>query len=322
MGGILVLAEHRKGNLLDVTWEMLNKGAYLAGASGMELSVLLPGYNIEAVSGKLAQSADQVLVIDDKRLENYNYEVYRDLLADIFREQRPELIIIGHTTLGMDLAPGLAAYLDIPLTTACIDFSLQNGSLSAVRQMYDGKVNAEVSCTGNTGYMVTVRPGSFPVEGQQSFNGRVNNITVPIKEPLKSKFIENIEAITGSVDITQADILVSVGQGIGDKKNIPIVEELATLLGGSLSCSRPVVDKKWLTKEHQVGSSGKTVKPKIYIAIGISGSFQHLMGLKGGTIIAINKDPKAPIFRVADYGIVGDLFQVIPVLKEKIKALK
>jgi electron transfer flavoprotein alpha subunit len=147
-------------------------------------------------------------------------------------------------------------------------------------------------------------------------------ITLPIREVERTKFVEYVEVALGGIDITQADILVSIGQGIGDKKNIPLIEELANILGGRLSCSRPIVDKKWLPKEHQVGSSGKTVKPRVYLAIGISGSFQHLMGIKGGTIIAINKDPKAPIFRVADYGIVGDLFQVVPLLKEKAKALK
>jgi electron transfer flavoprotein alpha subunit len=222
----------------------------------------------------------------------------------------------------MDLAPGLAAHLNLPLITSCIDFHLEDDKLTGVRQMYDGKVNAEIASSGHATYVVTVRPGSFVSQGQAALNGKIENITIPVKSPERIKFIESIEAVLSGVDITKADILVSVGQGIGDKKNIPLVEELATLLNGTLSCSRPVVDKKWLTKDRQVGSSGKTVKPKVYLAIGISGSFQHLMGLKGGTIIAINKDPKAPIFRVADYGIVGDLFQVIPVLKEKVKAIK
>jgi electron transfer flavoprotein alpha subunit len=221
----------------------------------------------------------------------------------------------------MDLAPRLAAHLNIPLSTACIDLKLDSGKLASVRQMYDGKVNADIAFPGAESYMVTVRPGAFSSEDPE-LTGEIKEMPVDAKDPEKVKFVEYIEAALEGVDITQADILVSVGNGIGDKKNIPLVEELAAALGGRLSCSRPIVDKKWLPKPHQVGSSGKTVKPKIYLAIGISGSFQHLMGIKGGTIIAINKDPKAPIFRVADYGIVGDLFQVVPVLQEKAKALK
>ena len=261
-------------------------------------------------------------MLDDAKLGNYNSEIYCQALAPFINETKPVLTMIGHTALGMDLAPRLAAHLNLPLSTACIDLKFNDGKLATVRQMYDGKVNADILCSGSERYLVTVRPGSFPADGPAITGGEIKEITMALKDAERTKFIEYVEAALGGIDITQADILVSVGNGIGDKKNIPLVEELATIFGGRLSCSRPIVDKKWLPKEHQVGSSGKTVKPKVYLAIGISGSFQHLMGLKGGTIIAINKDPKAPIFRVADYGIVGDLFQVVPVLKEKAKALR
>jgi electron transfer flavoprotein alpha subunit len=321
MGIIIVLAEHRRGTIQDVTWEMLTKGAELASSSGHELMAVILGANVRGLAEKLAARAGKVWLVEEAGLNNYNSEVYCSTLADLIRRNKPVLTLIGHTAFGMDLAPRLAASLNTPLSTACIDLQLTDGKLSAVRQMYDGKVNAEVSCAPAESYMMTVRPGSFPVEGR-ACTGEIITISLPIKEAERTKFIEYVEAALGGIDITQADILVSVGQGIGDKKNIPLVEELATILGGKLSCSRPIVDKKWLPKEHQVGSSGKTVKPKVYLAIGISGSFQHLMGIKGGTIIAINKDPKAPIFRVADYGIVGDLFQVIPILKEKARALK
>jgi electron transfer flavoprotein alpha subunit len=222
----------------------------------------------------------------------------------------------------MDLAPSLAARSGIPLSTDCIDLRLEEGKLTTIRQMYSGKVNAEISFPGASEYMVTVRPGSFPMEGGESKAGEIKSLSFPLEEIECKRFIEYVEAPVGAVDITQADILVSVGRGIGDSKNIPLFAELAETLGGSLACSRPIVDKKWLPKEHQVGQSGKTVKPKVYIAFGISGAFQHLMGIKGGTIIAINKDPRAPIFRVADYGIVDDLFKVTPLLKEKVKELK
>jgi len=322
MGGILVIAEHRKGDLLDVTWEILNKAAVVSESTGQRVTAVLAGFNVRAMAEKLAGRAHKVVVVDNPELANYNYEVYRDVLTGIIKNLRPVLILIGHTTTGMDLAPALAAHLNIPLATACIDFSIEDGKLTAIRQMYNGKVNARVCFSSSDCYMVTLRPGSFSVETENAWGGEIQSISLEVEKPSGIKFIRSVEAALGEVDITQADILVSVGQGIGDKKNLQLVEELAALLGGTLSCSRPVVDKKWLPKERQVGSSGKTVKPKVYLAIGISGSFQHLMGLKGGTIIAINKDPRAPIFRVADYGIVGDLFQVVPVLKEKIKSLK
>ena len=322
MSGIFILAEHRQGNIQDVTWEMLTRGAELASASGHELVAVLLGFNVISLAGKLASRAKKVLLVDDEKLKDYNSEVYGAALSYLINDNQPVLTMIGHTSFGMDLAPRLAAHLNMPLSTACIDLQLKDGKLAVVRQLYDGKVNAEVLCSGSDRYMVTVRPGSFPVEGQSSTVGEVKNVTVAIKESEKIKFIEYVEAALSGIDITQADILVSVGQGIGDKKNLPIVAELADILGGRLSCSRPIVDKKWLPKEYQVGSSGKTVKPRVYLAIGISGSFQHLMGIKGGTIIAINKDPRAPIFRVADYGIVGDLFQIVPILKEKARALK
>jgi electron transfer flavoprotein alpha subunit len=322
MKRIIVLLEHRRGVILDVSLEMLQKGAVIAASNGSELIAILLGNNVGNLAAELSQKVNRVLVVDNPYFSNYNYESYLDILTNLIKEQSPELIIIGHTTTGMDLAPGLATHLNLPLITSCIDFQLQDNKLTGIRQMYDGKVNAEVTSAGHPAYVVTVRPGSFPIQEQAKLEGKIESLAIPVKEPVNTKFIESIEAVLTGVDITKADILVSVGQGIADKKNIPIVEELAVLLNGTLSCSRPIVDKKWLPKERQVGSSGKTVKPKVYLAIGISGSFQHLMGLKGGTIIAINKDPRAPIFRVADYGIIGDLFQVIPVLKEKVKAIK
>jgi len=319
---IFVLAEHRRGSLRDITWEMLNRGQELASGSGSELVAVLLGYGVKNLAGELAQRADQVLLVEDERLENFNGEIYQQVLSHIISEHKPVLTLIGHTAFGMDLAPSLATQLGIPLSTDCIDLHLENGTLTAIRQMYAGKVNAEISFPGAKEYIVTVRVGSFPAEGEESKAGEIKSLASTVEDVEYKKFIEYVEAVAGEVDITQADVLISVGNGIGDSKNIPLVAELAEAMGGCLSCSRPVVDKKWLPKERQVGTSGKTVKPKIYLAIGISGAFQHLAGIKGATILAINKDPKAPIFRVADYGIVGDLFKVVPLLKERVNELK
>lgn len=322
MSSIFVLVEHRRGVIQDITWEMLSKGRELTSGSDSQLVALLLGHGVRGFAQELAGRADQVLLAEDERLENFNSEIYQKVLSHLIGEHRPVLTLIGHTAFGMELAPSLAAQLDIPLSTDCIDLHLENGKLTATRQMYGGKVNSEVSFPGASEYMVTVRPGSFPAEGEGSKGGEIKSLSFSPEETEYKKFIEYVEAAAGEVDITQSDILVSVGSGIGDSKNIPLVAGLAEALGGQLSCSRIVVDRKWLPKERQVGTSGKTVKPKVYIAIGISGAFQHVAGIKGGTIIAINRDPKAPIFRVADYGIVGDLFRVVPLLKEKIEELK
>ncbi len=318
MSGIYVLAEHRKGEIRDITWEMLARGRELAAQSGDKLTAVLLGYQVSDFAADLARRADEVLVIEDETLENFNGAIYQKVLAELTRENQPTLTLIGHTGFGMELV----GQPDVSLTTDCIDLRLDDGVLKATRQMYGGKVNAEISFPAAQNYMVTVRPGSFPAEVEEVKTGEIKTLRLPLEEPDFQKFIEYIEPPEGEVDITRADLLVTVGQGIGDKKNINMIAELAELMGGVMACSRPIVDKKWLPKERQVGISGKTVKPRVYLAIGVSGAFQHITEIKGGTIIAINKDPRAPIFRVADYGIVADLFAIIPELIAKLKEMR
>ena len=324
MNEIIVLAEHRQGELRDVTWEMLSKGRQLAETLGAEIGVALLGKGVKNLAEALKPKAHRVFLVEDDRLEFYNSETYEKVLIQLITERRPFLTLIGHTATGMDFAPSLAARLKMPLATDCIEVDLQGETLSLTRQLYAGKVNGTVSFLKKDPYMVTVRSGSFPVLERDPLPGEVVSIPSPLtEEGLAKRFLQYVEAAVGEVDITQADILVSIGRGIKDSENIPMVKELAQALGAALSCSRPVVDKKWLPKGCQVGTSGKTVKPKVYIAIGISGAFQHVAGMKGaGTVIAINKDPKAPIFSVANYGIVADLFKMVPVLKNRIKELK
>ncbi len=324
MNEIMVLAEHRRGELRDVTWEMLSKARQLGESLGAEVSVALFGKGVNPLAEALKPKANRVLLVEDDRLESFNTETYEKVLIQLMTERKPSLTLIGHTAMGMDLAPGLAARLKMALATDCIGIDPEGDSFSVTRQLYGGKVNAKVSFLKKGPYLFTVRPGAFPVVEKDSLPGEILPVVSPLTdEGLARRFIEFVEAAAGEVDITQADILVSVGRGIKDPENIPMVKELAEALGGALSCSRPVVDKKWLPKACQVGTSGKTVKPKVYIAVGISGAFQHIAGMKGaGTIIAINKDPKAPIFNVAQYGIVGDLFKIVPVLKEKAKEFR
>ncbi len=325
MKEIIVVAEHRRGELRDVTWEMLSKGRDLSESLGGELSVVLLGKDVKNMAEALKPKANRVLLIEDHRLEFYNSESYEKVLTQLITERKPLLTMIGHTATGMDFAPSLAAHLKIPLATDCIGIEPNDETFALTRQIYGGKINAAVSfLKPSPQYMVTVRAGAFPAVEKPPLSGEIVSLPSPLTdEGLARRFLEYVEAAAGEVDITQADILIAIGRGIKDAENIPMVKELADSVGGVLACSRPVVDKKWLPKGCQVGTSGKTVKPKVYIAIGISGAFQHVAGMKGsGTIIAINKDPKAPIFGVAQYGIVADLFKIVPVIKDKIKELK
>ena len=324
MKEILIFAEHRRGELRDVTWEMLSKGRQLAETIGANLGVALLGKGVNHLAEALKPKANKIFLIEDEHLEFYNSETYEKVLIQLIIERKPFLTLIGHTAIGMDFAPSLAAHLKMPLATDCIGIDLKGETFSLTRQLYGGKVNAVVSFIKKGPYMATVRSGAFPVFEKDPLAGEIVPLPSPLTgEGLAKRFLQYVEAAAGEVDITQADILVSVGRGIKAPENITMMKELADAIGGTLSCSRPVVDKKWLPKACQVGTSGKTVKPKVYIAIGISGTFQHIAGMKGaGTVIAINKDPKAPIFGVAQYGIVADLFKIVPVLKEKIKELK
>jgi electron transfer flavoprotein alpha subunit len=321
---ILVVAEHRRGELREVTWEMLSKARQLAESLGAGVSVALLGKGVSSFAEALRKGCSRVFLIEDERLEFFNSETYQPVLAHLHSEREPILTLIAHSTQGMDLAPSLAVHLKIPLATDCVGIDWVENTWSLTRQMYGGKLSARVSFSREGPSMITARPGAFPVCEGPSLQGEIISPPASLSEGVLAKrFLEYLEAAVADVDITQADILVSVGRGIKGTENIPMAKELADAVGGVLACSRPVVDKKWLPKGCQVGTSGKTVKPKVYIALGISGAFQHLAGMKGAeTIIAINKDPKAPIFGVAHYGIVGDLFKLIPVIKDKLKEMR
>ncbi len=320
---ILILAEHRRGEIREITFEMLAKGREIAQKTNSRLSTIILGKNIRDKVEVLARYADRVLMIDDDRFEFFNSDLYQQVLSNIIREVKPILTMIGHTSYGVDLAPSLATSLNIPLITDCLDLDIQDGRLIAVRQMYGGKIYARLNVRKSESYIATIRQGVITAS-EGTLKGEIIELPPPsIIEPVKKKFIEYVLPKIGEVDITSADILVAIGRGIKDQANIPLAEELAKTLGGVLACSRPIVDKGWLPSDRQVGSSGKTVKPKLYLALGISGAFQHIIGMKSSQlIIAVNKDPNAPIFNVAHYGVVEDLFKIVPILTEKIKELK
>jgi electron transfer flavoprotein alpha subunit len=291
---IFALVEHRQGVIRDITYELLACGRKLAEKQNTKLTAVLLGYSTEQLVEKLKTQAHRLLVIDNEIYKEFNSETYQITLSEIIKKQNPVLTLIGHTAFGMDLCPALASQMNIPFTTDCLDVEIADNKFKVIRQMFDGKLDARVLLRENPSYMITLRIGCFPAE-----------------------------EISFEVDITKADIVVSVGRGIKEQSNLPVIEDFVGAIGGVLACSRPVVDAGWLPKDRQVGSSGKTVKPKLYIALGISGAFQHIVGMKSAdTIIAVNKDPNAPIFNEADYGIVDDLFKVIPAFKNKIVELK
>ena len=324
MGEIFILVEHRQGRIRDITYEMLGAGEKIAAEQGSSLTAVLLGHGVKNVAEELALRASKVLVVEDETLENFNSPPYQKVLSALYTKYQPFLTLIGHTAFGMDLAPRVSVELGLPLATDCIGLSTQGFRLKATRSIYGGKVQASVSLRESPGYLATIRPGTFPAKTPAEKKGGIVIEPSPLSETFDARrFVEYFEAPLTGEDITKADIIVSVGQGIGGPENIPLAEEVAKNLGGVLACSRPVVDRNWLPKERQVGISGKTVKPKVYIAIGISGAFQHVTAMQGSeTIIAINKDPRAPIFSVADYGIVDDFQNILPVLKEKTKGMK
>jgi electron transfer flavoprotein alpha subunit len=325
MTGIFVLAEHRQGQLRDITFEMLTKARELAEKTNAEPVAVILGKDVREHAKNLAEHAKKILLVEDARLENFNSEAYQRVLSHLIKEHKPVLSIIGHTSYGVELAPRLAASLNIPLATDCIDLAFEGDTFTITRQMYGGKVNAKATLRKSESYMVTVRQAAFQAQKPPApLNGQIIEVPSPLTEEITTKrFLEYVLPPPGGVDITAAEVLVGIGRGIKDQSNIPMVEELAKALGGVLACSRPIVDKGWLPSDRQVGTSGKTVKPKLYIALGISGAFQHVLGMKNSDlIIAVNKDPKAPIFSFSDYGVVEDLFKVVPVLKNKISELK
>jgi len=321
MGDIFVVAEHRQGELREITLQMLSKANELSQTLSHTLTAIMIGAGDEAFMRELTKRADRVIAVGDEQLRNFDADLYKEILHRLIGEHRPFLTLMGHTPWGMDLAPALSIKSGLPLATDCVDIRVEDGRPIVIRQIYSGKIFSKVAFKASEGYLVTVRPGAFPPDEIEERDGELVKMEIPGDLPESRKqFVEFVDTGAGEIDIGQADLLVSIGRGIGEQENIEEIKELAELMGGVISCSRPVVDKNWLPKYHQVGTSGKSVKPKVYLAFGISGAFQHVAGISGaGTVIAINKDPKAPIFRVADYGVVDDLFKISNALKEKLK---
>ena len=320
MSGIMVVAEHRHGALRDVTLEMLTAGREYAAAAGEELSSVLLGSDCEPLARSLTDSAAKVVYVNHPSLKEFNYEVYQRALVKLIGEREPSLVLMAHSAFGTDLAPSLAVELGVGVVSDAIGWSRVDAGLQVTRGMYGGKLNADRLVT-TTPAVLMVRQSNFKVEASDAKGELETWDPGDIEAGTRTRFISLEEMPTTGIDITKADVIVAIGRGVKEEKNLVPVREFAESIGAVLAGSRPVIDAGWLPKETQVGSSGKTVKPRLYIALGISGAFQHVAGMTGSeTIIAVNKDHHAPIFAVAHYGVVDDLHKVIPILKEKLTA--
>lgn len=321
-GNVWVLAEQWRGQLSDVTFELLVLGRELASTVGGPLQAVLLGHQVTDLAGKLG-AADAVLHVDHPSLAEPSPEAYCRVLAALIEERKPRVLLVPLTNVSSDVLGLLAARLRIPLVNFCRDVRSADGGLEARCLLYGGKMETAVAVAGAPA-VLGILPGSRAGAGAR-VDGKptVETVTVPLPAESPVQFGKYIEPPAGDVDVTKQDVLVSVGRGIQTRDNIELAEELAAALGGVVSASRPVIDQGWLPLTRQIGKSGATVKPKLYVAAGISGAPEHVEGMKDSElIIAINTDTQAPIFTVAHYGIVGELVEVLPALTEAVKAKK
>lgn len=321
MTQIFAYIPFKNGAAEDVALEFPSAAKKIDESASLTAVVTGSGADLDKVANDMTAVYSEVIKIDNADLAYPNAEVVRKALVNVLPADA--IILVGHDTFGMDLAPGLSVKMDSAYAADIVDFEGIDGTvLKTVRQELGGAVSTHVTVDISSGAVMTIRPGSFaPVDGSAS--GSVTDKSGDAGDlSAKRKFLEIVEAEVGDVDITKSDVLVSIGRGIEDEDNIEIAQELAEAMKAVVSCSRPIVDAKWLEKSRQVGTSGQTVKPKVYMAMGISGSFQHMGGVKGNPfIVAVNKNPKAPIFQVADVGIVEDILEFMPELAEAIKDL-
>jgi electron transfer flavoprotein alpha subunit len=316
MSDVLAVAEHRRGDLREESFRVARAGRELANKTGGDLHVAVIAGDVDRFADELnREGVDTVHTVDYG--EEFDHGVYVQALTQLYDDVAPAYLLTPNSVNGLDYAPAVATDLDIPLATDVVDIDVTDGDTVVTREMYGSKVETTVEVERRP-CLLTVRCGDWePLEG--TGDASVRQVDVDIDESALGATVTGFEEVAGGdVDISDADFLVSVGRGIEEEENLDLIEDLAEATGATISSSRPVVDNGWLPKNRQVGQSGKTVTPDVYVAIGISGAVQHVAGMKGAdTIIAINTDPDAPIFDIADYGIVGDLFEVVPELTEQ-----
>ncbi|MDH5608395.1 MAG: electron transfer flavoprotein subunit alpha/FixB family protein [Cyclobacteriaceae bacterium] len=314
---VFVITEHINGQFDDSSFEMLAMGREVASATGGELVAVLMGHNQKDLASQLG-AADKVIYADHESLANFNPQAHAKAASAIVAANMPRVVLTAYSSQGMEMGPAISVSQNMPLLAYVSGISVSGGSLTVVSQLYGGKMNVE-SQTSAGHCVMSVLPGAASADaGRKDGAPAIDDFAVDLGG-LTIKFKQLIEPDKSDVDITQQPILVSVGRGIQNSDNLPMVEELAAKLGGAVSCSRPIVDSKWMPKTRQVGKSGLKVKPKLYLALGISGAPEHIEGMKDAElIIAVNSDPKAPIFDFAHYGVEGDLFDIIPALTGKL----
>ena len=335
--GVYIFAQQVDNQLSGIAFELLGKAKDLAKDLNTEVSAILIGSGVKGLADQLAEyGADKVIVVDDPQLKDYRTEPYTHAMASVIEKYKPEIVLVGATAIGRDLGPRVSARVKTGLTADCTvleigDFPLtpvpnqeqKHNQLLMTRPAFGGNTIATIACPDNRPQMATVRPGVMqkiePIKGAKAVVEEFNPGFTPDNKYVE--ILEVVKAVSDTVDIMDAKILVSGGRGVGSAENFKLLDDLAEAIGGTVSCSRAVVDSGWLPRDRQVGQTGKTVRPKVYFAIGISGAIQHVAGMEeSDLIIAINKDEDAPIFDVADYGIVGDLNKIVPQLTTAIKA--
>jgi len=325
---ILVVTEQRQGKWNNASFETLVAGQQIAGAKNGTVSAVVLGKGIGTLAEELAgKNVAEVMAVDHDLLESYTPDGYCVALKQIIEGAKPELVLFPHTYQVRDFAPKLAAMLGKGMIGDCVGFRDEGGKLVFVRQMFQGKTAADVTFAGAGPWFASLQSGAFRADLLASHGNRkapVSAAKVELKpEDIRTRPLELFKETKSSVDLTQAPLIVAIGRGIKAPENIAQAESLANALGAEIAASRPICDEGWLPMERQIGSSGQTVSPKLYLALGISGAIQHVVGMKGArTIVAVNKDQNAPIFEIADYGVVGDIFEIMPALTEELQKTK
>ena len=322
---IYTLLDHSDGKIPSTSWEVLALGQQLAQDRGCSLHPLILGRDAAALAQQvLGKKADSVLVVQHEQLGEYSPDIYSETLRQILVEDQPDLFLMAHTYQNIDLAPKLAARLKSGLVTDCIGYKQVGNDLLFSRQMFRNKINADVRIHSAPPWLVTLQSGAISSDDILQGSCSVVERTVDLSQVAKiRKSLEVVASAKERVDLGKADIIVAVGRGIKEAANLGIIQELAEVLGAEIGASRAAVDSEWLERSRQIGSSGQTVSPRLYLACGISGAIQHVVGMRNsGCIVAINNDPNAPIFNIATYGIVADLLEVVPALTQRIKEVK
>ena len=322
--GILVFAEQRAGAFGKTTFEAIAAGQQLGAALGQPVSAVVLSADAQLAQDIAAYKLDKVTSVEHAQLADYTPDAYAAALEQAIKSLAPQFVVMAHTYLVRDCAPKLAARFGRDVISDCVRASVADGAVTFARRIFLGKIDADVVPAGEPPVFATFQSGAYRAEQAERGAGpaAVESLAVEVGE-VRMKPEPPFQEVKQAVDLTKADVIVAVGRGIKSQENLALIEQLAAALGAEIAASRPICDAGWLPIDRQIGSSGQTVAPKLYIALGISGAIQHLVGMKNAsTIVAVNKDQEAPIFDIADYGIVGDLFEVVPVLTEEIKKLK